>query len=96
LLPLGAQGANQAIEDAATLAACLGASLADVPSALRRYERVRIPRLARVRAMVRDNTVNHHLPDGSRQRQRDAPMRARESLRAHAWLYGYDAERVAS
>jgi salicylate hydroxylase len=95
LLPLGAQGANQAVEDAAALAACLRSGLADVPAALQRYERVRIPRLARVRAMVRDNTVNHHLPDGSRQRLRDGPMPARESLRARAWLYGYDAERVA-
>lgn len=90
LLPFGAQGANQAIEDAAALARCLAAG--DVPGALRRYEEIRVPRVDRVRAMVRGNTDDHHLPDGARQRRRDAPMRARESLHARAWLYGYDAE----
>jgi 2-polyprenyl-6-methoxyphenol hydroxylase-like FAD-dependent oxidoreductase len=92
MLPFGAQGANQAIEDAAALATCLRDGLADVPGALRRYERLRVPRVARVTAMVKDNAGNHHLPDGVRQRRRDRPMRSRASLGARAWLYGYDAE----
>jgi salicylate hydroxylase len=93
LLPFGAQGANQAIEDAAALAACLGrGGLADLPTALARYERARVPRVDRVRAMVRANADDHHLPDGAGQRRRDVPMRARESLHARAWLFGYDAE----
>src|SRR5262249_33733302 len=67
LLPFGAQGANQAIEDAAALAACLrDCGPADVSDALRRYESVRVPRLARVSEMVQDNADNHHLPDGAR------------------------------
>jgi salicylate hydroxylase len=86
LLPFGAQGANQAVEDAAALAACLRADRGDVPGALRRYERARLPRLRRVAAMVRDNAVNHHLPDGVRQRVRDA--RPPDP----AWLYDHDAE----
>ncbi|TMM38338.1 MAG: salicylate 1-monooxygenase [Actinobacteria bacterium] len=95
LLPFGAQGANQAIEDAATLAAHLDAGRDDVAGALARYERARVPRLAQVRAMVRDNGVNHHLPDGEGQRRRDA-VPGRDSLAGRAWLYGYDAELVAS
>jgi salicylate hydroxylase len=89
LLPFGAQGANQAVEDAAALAACLRADPADVPGALHRYERVRMPRLRRVAAMVRDNAVNHHLPDGIRQWVRDA--RPPDP----AWLYDHDAEELA-
>ena len=95
MLPFGAQGANQAIEDAAALAACLRDGLADVPGALRRYELLRVPRVARVSAMVKDNAGNHHLPDGVRQRRRDRPMRSRAGLGARAWLYGYDAEVAA-
>ncbi|OLE28398.1 MAG: hypothetical protein AUG44_07470 [Actinobacteria bacterium 13_1_20CM_3_71_11] len=95
LLPLGAQGASQAIEDAAALAACLrrwGAG--EVPRALRRYERVRMPRLAQLATMVRDNTANHHLPDGTAQRMRDAAWRRAAASPTRSWLHGYDAERV--
>ena len=46
MLPFMAQGAAQAIEDAATLAAVLAQSAADVPQALRRYESLRLPRPA--------------------------------------------------
>jgi salicylate hydroxylase len=64
LLPFAAQGANQAIEDAATLAACLRAAGPDaVPEALRRYERIRIPRVARVAALVHKNTTGEHVAD---------------------------------
>lgn len=109
MLPFGAQGANQAVEGAAALATCLrqaatgraaternAASLADqVTFALARYEQLRLGRLARVGALVRDRERNHHLPDGAEQRQRDQGLNARESLRHQAWLYGYDAEQAA-
>jgi salicylate hydroxylase len=61
LLPFAAQGANQAIEDAATLAACLRGTA--VPEALQRYERKRIPRLARVAALVKSNVDGTPDPD---------------------------------
>jgi salicylate hydroxylase len=77
LLPFAAQGANQAVEDAATLAACLRA-FGPGSAALYRYETARIPRLARVRALVRDNT--------------EAPDDAGHRLPARDWLYGHDAE----
>jgi salicylate hydroxylase len=59
MLPFAAQGANQAIEDAAVLAACLrhGAG------ALARYQRIRVPRLDAVRALVEGNLSR---PAGSR------------------------------
>ncbi|OLB66103.1 MAG: hypothetical protein AUI10_03805 [Actinobacteria bacterium 13_2_20CM_2_72_6] len=84
LLPFAAQGANQAIEDAATLAAVLGTGAAGVPAALDRYERVRLPRLARVRDLIAENVADP-----------DAPVRPAEGLAAREWLYAYDAERAA-
>ena len=44
MLPFMAQGAAQAIEDGATLAACLAEPGPDVAAALRRYEELRLPR----------------------------------------------------
>jgi salicylate hydroxylase len=49
MLPFMAQGAAQAIEDGATLAACLSQTAAqNVPDSLRRYEALRLPRASRV------------------------------------------------
>jgi len=97
MLPFGAQGANQAIEAAATLAACLrGASAAGIVPALDHYERVRLPRLASVGAAVRGNARDHHLGDGRAQRRRDRGLSAHRSLRRQGWLYGYDAEQISS
>jgi salicylate hydroxylase len=96
MLPFGAQGANQAIEDAVALAVCLdGTGPAGVPEALRRYERVRLPRRIRVGEAVRDNATNHHLTDVAAQRRRDRGIRAGEHPRNRDWLYGYDAELAA-
>jgi salicylate hydroxylase len=98
MLPFMAQGAAQAIEDGATLAACLSQLGAqDVPEALRRYETLRLPRASRLQALSEANKTRFHLPDGPAQRDRDAEM-ARGmtdwSLKAVAWLYGYDAETI--
>jgi salicylate hydroxylase len=93
MLPFGAQGANQAIEDAVALAVCLdGTGPAGVPEALRRYERVRLPRRIRVGEAVRDNNSSHHVTDVAAQRRRDRELRAGEHPRNRDWLYGYDAE----
>jgi len=95
MLPFKAQGAAQAIEDGATLAACLSPIGArDVPEALREYEVLRLQRTSRVQGESEANKIRHQLPDGPAQQARDAEM-ARGgtdfSPEAVAWLYGYDA-----
>lgn len=97
MLPFMAQSAAQAIEDGATLAACLRAG-SDLPRALREYERLRIPRTARLQAMSADNKTRFHLPDGPAQRRRDAEMASGStdwSFDPIAWVYDHDASRVA-
>jgi salicylate hydroxylase len=93
MLPFMAQGAAQAIEDGATLAACL-AHHRDPTVALRNYERLRAPRASRMQALSTDNKTRFHLPDGPEQRERDARMAAGAtdwSFRAVAWIYEHDA-----
>src|SRR6202521_3741985 len=94
MLPFMAQGAAQAIEDAATLAAVLAQSAADVPQALRRYESLRLPRTARIQTIAASNKMRNHLPDGPQQRERDARMAsgaADWSIGASTWIYEHDA-----
>ncbi|MBW4721483.1 FAD-dependent monooxygenase [Saccharothrix obliqua] len=92
MLPFLAQGANQAVEDAVALAACLGATT-DPAAALRRYETARRERTALIQTRSRANTRVLHLADGEEQRERDLALRARANLHGQAWLYGYDVER---
>jgi salicylate hydroxylase len=95
MYPFMGQGAAQAIEDGAALAACL--AVGDDPiETLRRYERLRLPRVSRLQEMSRANKARFHLPDGPAQEQRDAEWsragdRSPEALR---WLYGFDAAAV--
>jgi salicylate hydroxylase len=94
MYPFMGQGAAQAIEDGATLAACLAAGgAADPAETLRRYEALRRPRVTRLQEMSRANKTRFHLPDGPAQEARDAEWRragdrAPEALR---WLYEFDA-----
>ena len=93
MLPYMAQGAAQALEDGAVLAACL-AKDDDIAAALRRYELARLPRASRVQTASRGNKTRYHLPDGPEQVQRDAGMASGTtdwSFKAVEWLYGYDA-----
>jgi salicylate hydroxylase len=93
MLPFFAQGAAQAVEDAAVLAGCLrGADRASVPQALQRYERVRRPRATQVQLMSRGREVENHLPAGAEQEARDARLASGQPLLDNAWLYGYDAD----
>src|SRR6202008_2696406 len=97
MLPFMAQGAAQALEDGATLAARLAASGADVPGALCRYEAARAPRVARIHAASTSNKTRFHLADGPEQQARDAQMAAGAtdwSFDAVAWIYGHDAQAV--
>jgi len=97
MLPFMAQGAAQAIEDAATLASCLASAGSDLPSALHRYEFLRIPRASRLQAMSTANKRRFHLADGPEQRERDTEMSAGStdwSFGAVAWIYEHDASGV--
>lgn len=89
MLPFQAQGAAQAIEDAAVLADVLeGASPADVPAALARYAAIRRPRAARVQAASRENGRLFHMADGPGQRARDADLAAgRADFDSYRWLW---------
>lgn len=90
MLPFFAQGAAQAVEDAAVLAACLRGVRADeVGAALQRYDAIRRPRASRVQLMSRGRELRNHLPDGPAQQQRDAELAAGQPLRDSAWLYGH-------
>jgi salicylate hydroxylase len=94
MLPFMAQGAAQAIEDGATLAACLAKLGPErAVEALSLYETLRLPRATRLQELSRLNKTRFHLPDGPRQQQRDAEMAVNgdRSLPAIAWLYEHDA-----
>ena len=95
MYPFMGQGAAQAIEDGAVLAACLANAGTDPAKALQRYEQVRRQRVTRLQEMSRANRIRFHLPDGPAQETRDAEWaragdRSPEALR---WLYEFDAER---
>lgn len=89
MLPFFAQGAAQALEDAAVLAGCLRDS-ADPVRELQRYDRLRRPRATRVQLMSRGRELQNHLPDGPEQEARDARLAGGQPLRENAWLYGHD------
>jgi salicylate hydroxylase len=102
MLPFLAQGANQAIEDAAVLAGCLAATGDGPPGpALARYERLRTARTTRVQELSQRNATALHLDDGPAHRpspdesQRGAEQRGADQRRAEQrWLYEYDAAAV--
>jgi salicylate hydroxylase len=97
MYPFMGQGAAQAIEDGAALAACL-ATGGDIAIALGRYDAVRLPRVSRLQAMSRANKARFHMRDGPEQSARDAELartgdRAPDTLR---WLYEHDPSEVGA
>ena len=92
MYPFMGQGAAQAIEDGATLTACLKAG-GDPALALARYERLRLPRVTRLQEMSRANKSRFHMRDGPTQVARDAEWRTSpdRNLETLHWLYGFDA-----
>jgi salicylate hydroxylase len=97
MLPFMAQGAAQAIEDGAALAASFARRGADVPGALQLYESVRRPRASRVQGGSTENKTRFHLPDGTLQQARDAKMAEGStdwSFKSIAWLFGHDAGKL--
>lgn len=93
MFPFFAQGAAQAVEDAAVLALCLrNASPDSVTEALQLYEEIRKPRTTEVQLASRGREVRNHLPDGPAQQQRDLEFTRGDPLQQSAWLYGYDPD----
>jgi salicylate hydroxylase len=99
MLPFLAQGAGQAIEDAAALARCLSETPADIPAALARYETARRPHTAKIQRMSWDNNTFYHLPDGPEQVARDTALQAAAAgsgLEGLRWIYGNDQGAIAN
>jgi salicylate hydroxylase len=96
MLPYMAQGAAQAIEDGATLAACLsGIAPSGVGEALEKYQQLRRPRTAAIQMAARGNAVTFHLADGAEQQKRDAEMGSQTGLSPRrAAIFDFDAERL--
>jgi salicylate hydroxylase len=96
MLPFAAQGAGMAIEDAAVLGKCLaglGENPADIPAALKRYGRLRRPRVARVQRAARRQGRIYHLA-GPAAFARDLAIRAMGAQRVLArqdWIYDWRA-----
>jgi len=95
MLPFMAQGAAQAIEDGATLAACLKTTGFDVPAALQAYVASRKPRTTILQERSQASSGSFHLPDGPEQYERDktyTTVGLRGNPEAMNRLYGHDAE----
>lgn len=92
MLPFLAQGAAQAIEDAAALGRAF-AGTADVPSALAAYSASRAPRAARVQqASRRQGQIYHLSGPGAVARDLALAWLGPQKLAARSdWLYGFDA-----
>ena len=95
MFPFYAQGAAQAIEDAAALAICLLATPEDPAHALDVYQRLRMPRAGQIQALSHARKDINHLADGPQQRDRDAELARADALVRSGWIYGYDVEAAA-
>jgi salicylate hydroxylase len=92
MFPFFAQGAAQAMEDAALLARCLAAGPTNPAAALRQYQEARIPRATRLQEISHARSQANHLPDGPEQQARDQSFAEADPLAANGWIYEYDPE----
>ncbi|KAJ5634575.1 Monooxygenase FAD-binding [Penicillium herquei] len=106
MLPYVAQGAAQAVEDAAALGVLLSniTSRHEIPTALQVYEKSRKQRAETVQQSGSENRITLHLPDGPEQIARDKQFRAAASgsnpdkwsdRETQKFLWGWDAEKAA-
>ncbi|PGH08213.1 salicylate hydroxylase [Blastomyces parvus] len=107
MLPYLAQGAAQALEDAAALGVMLSqiGTAENIPSALYIYEKCRKPRAEGIQQSGTDSRIALHLPDGAEQVKRDERFAAamKGAKNPDTWtdretqgaLWGYDAEQAA-
>lgn len=100
MLPFHAQGAVQSIEDAWVLARCIEGGISDIPSALQRYEALRMDRANRVQEQSRAGEHLLHMSDPDEIARRNARFRDNEARYADGfppgqrWLFAYDAEKA--
>lgn len=94
MFPFFAQGAAQAMEDAAVLARCIVDGLDDPATALKRYEAIRIPRTTRIQTLSHGRAHVNHLPDGPEQVARDETYTQQDPLVVNGWIYDYDTDEV--
>jgi salicylate hydroxylase len=94
MLPFQAQGAAQALEDAAVLGDELaGTERGDVAAALSRFVQRRRPRAQRVLEASRGNGDLFHFPDGPEQQARDAELaEGLGDFRAYLWLWAAEPD----
>ncbi|KAL3452621.1 hypothetical protein BJX65DRAFT_266650 [Aspergillus insuetus] len=107
MLPYVAQGAAQAVEDAAALGIVLSkiTSKQEIPLALKAYEKSRRERAETVQQSGSLNRITLHLPDGPEQLARDEQFRASltggenpdkwSDRKTQEFLWGWDAEKAA-
>jgi salicylate hydroxylase len=106
LSPYVAQGAAQAVEDAAALGVLLStiSSRYEIPHALKVYEQSRKQRAETVQQSGSENRITLHLPDGPEQLARDAQfLESARGSNPDKWsdretqqfLWGWDAEKAA-
>jgi salicylate hydroxylase len=95
MLPYLAQGACQAIEDAAVIARCLEHWPDSPQAALAAYETIRRPHTTRVQEAARRGETAFHLSDWRDVWRRNHALRAAQAAGPAAsptgWLYDYDA-----
>lgn len=95
MLPYLAQGACQAIEDAAVVARCLANWPDDVETALGSYEAIRKPHTTKVQSAARRGETTFHLSDWREVWRRNHALREAQTAGTRSsptgWLYDYDA-----
>jgi 2-polyprenyl-6-methoxyphenol hydroxylase-like FAD-dependent oxidoreductase len=93
MAPHHGQGANQSIEDAVVLAACLGETgSGSLAEATARYERLRRGRTRKVQYASISTADMLHLPDGDNADRRNARLGSFEGALHHlGWVHEFDA-----
>lgn len=97
-MPMMAQGAAMAIEDAAVIASCLDGNT-NIEAALSRYESLRKERTSQIQLGSRANTRNFHLTAPAAWWRNLRWFFTKQALSGSgnvSWLYGYDALSAAS
>ncbi len=101
MLPYLGQGACMAMEDGCVLADVIAATPEDSEEALRRYERLRMPRTRRAQLGSRFRARENHLSSPLARLRRDLKLAWRyrfgrdNTPNQAAWIYDYDVNRAA-